>query len=114
MRFSVEQDDELVVFTLKEPVLDSSNAPDVKSELLILCQPNVKALVMDLSAVHFCDSQGLSAILLARRQMAEHEGFTILAGLQDQVKQLLAISQIAQFFELKDSVDDAIEWLKAD
>ncbi len=114
MRFSVEQDDELVILTIKEPVLDSTNAPDVKSELLILCQPNVKALVIDLSSVHFCDSQGLSSILLARRQMNENEGFVVLVGVQEPVRNLFRISQIEYLFEFHATVADAITWLQTD
>jgi len=114
MKFSVEQDDELVIFTIKEPSLDSTNAPEVKSELLILCQPNVKALVIDMSMVHFCDSQGLSSLLLAHRQMSEAEGFVILVGMQDQVRNLFRISQIEYLFEFHPTLADAITWLQAD
>jgi len=113
MRFSVEQDDELVVFTVKEPILDSTVAPEVKSELLILCQPSIKALIIDLSMVQMCDSQGLSSLLLAHRQMKEHEGFVVLAGVQDTVRSLFRISQIEYLFEFQPSVNDAITWLQS-
>ena len=72
MKFTVEQDDDIVIFTLKEPKLDSLNAPDVKAELLIIGQPNVIGLIIDLSKVTFCDSAGLSAHLLAHRQLLAH------------------------------------------
>ncbi len=113
MRFSVEQDDELIVFTIKEPMLDSTNAPDVKSEMLILCQPTIKALVIDLSNVLFCDSQGLSSLLLAHRQMKENEGFVVLVGVQEQVRNLFRISQIEYLFEFQATVADAISWLQS-
>ena len=113
MRFSVEQDDELVVLTLKEPVLDSTNAPDVKSELLILCQEGVRALIVDLSMVALCDSQGLSSLLLAHRQMKDHEGFVVLVGVQENVRNLFRISQIEYLFEFKPTVNDAITWLQS-
>lgn len=112
MRYSVEQDDELVIFTIKEPTLDATNAPDVKSELLIITQPNVKALVIDLSQVHFCDSQGLSAILLAHRQMKDNEGFVVLVNVQEGVRKLFAISQIEYLFEFQPTVEEAIQWLQ--
>ncbi|MFN4909530.1 MAG: STAS domain-containing protein [Bacteroidota bacterium] len=112
MRFSVEQDDELVVFTIKEPMLDAVLAPDVKSEILIICQPAVKALIIDLSMVQICDTQGLSALLLARRQMNEHEGFIVLVGVNENVHNLLRISKIDDLFEFKESVSQAIAWLQ--
>lgn len=111
MRFSVDQDDELVVFTIKEPVLDSTIAPDVKSELLIICQPHIKALVIDLTMVQLCDSQGLSSLLLASRQMNENEGFLVLIGVQDTVKNLFAISRLTELFEFQPDLASAIAWL---
>ncbi|MCO6466526.1 MAG: STAS domain-containing protein [Bradyrhizobiaceae bacterium] len=111
MRFSVDQDDELVIFTLKEPLLDASVAPDVKSELLIICQPHVKALIIDLSMVQLCDSQGLSSLLLANRQMNENEGFLILVGVQDQVRSLFEVSRLSELFEFKPDVQSAVAWL---
>lgn len=112
MRFSVEQDDELVVFTVKEPTLDAVLAPDVKSEILIICQPSVKALIIDLSMVQLCDTQGLSALLLARRQMNDNEGFIVLVGVNEHVRNLFRITQIEELFEFKESVSHAIAWLQ--
>lgn len=114
MRFSVDQDDELVILTIKEPVLDSTIAPDVKSELLIICQPHVKGLVLDLSMVQLCDSQGLSALLLANRQMKENEGFLVLVGVQDQVMSLFNISRLAELFVFQPDVKEAVAWLGSD
>lgn len=113
MKFSVRHDEELVVFTLNEERLDSANAPLVKSEILIVCQPDVKALVIDLSEVQFCDSQGLSTLLLAQRQMKENEGFVILVGVQEQVRKLFNISRIEFLFEFQPSLESAIAWLQA-
>ena len=107
MKFTVEQDDDIVIFTLKEPKLDSLNAPDVKAELLIIGQPNVIGLIIDLSKVTFCDSAGLSALLLAHRQMKEHDAPVILVGVGDQVRNLLKISQLEWLFDYFDSVQDA-------
>jgi anti-anti-sigma factor len=111
MRFSVEQNDSIVIFTLKEPKLDAINAPDVKAELLIICQPTIEALILDLSLVKYCDSAGLSALLLAHRQMKEHEAPVFLAGASDQVRNLLRISQLEWLFDYFDSTEEALEQL---
>lgn len=71
MKFTVDHDDNVVIFTLKEQRLDSSTAPEIKAELLIVCQPTISALVVDLSRVDYADSSGLSALLLAYRQLRD-------------------------------------------
>lgn len=108
MRFNVEQDNDVIIFTLKEPRLDGINAPDVKAEFLIICQPNVEALVIDLSNVSECDNNGISALLLANRLMKEHEAPVFLTGVSEQIRNLLRLSMVEQNFEFHDSVEDAI------
>lgn len=108
MRFNVEQDNDVVIFTLKEPRLDGVNAPDVKAEFLIICQPNVEALVIDLSNVSECDNNGVSALLLANRLMKEHEAPVFLTGVSEQIRNLLRLSMVEQNFEFHASVEDAM------
>lgn len=108
MRFSVEQQDTVAIFTLKESSLDAVLSPDVKAELLIICQPTLEALIIDLSMVQLCDSAGLSALLLAQRLMKEHEAPVFLVGASDRIKSLLRISQLEWLFEYYATVEDAI------
>jgi anti-anti-sigma factor len=108
MRFSVEQDNDIVIFTLKEPKLDGVNAPDVKAEFLIICQPNVEALVIDLANVGECDNNGVSALLLANRLMKEHDAPVFLTGVSEQVRSLLELSMVAHNFEFRESVEETL------
>lgn len=107
MHFSVEQDDSIVIFTLREPRFDAHVAGDVKAEFLIICQPDVEALIVNLSEVEYCDSTGLSALLLAHRQMREHGAPVILVGVQPAVLNLLKISQLDRMYPMFDTVEDA-------
>src|SRR5689334_3501258 len=114
MKFSIEQDDNVVIFTLKENRLDSLVAPDVKAELLIVCQPNIDALVVDLSKVDYADSTGLSCLLLAHRQLKDHDAPVILVGVRETVRNLLRISQMEWLFEFFDTVEQAFADMQTD
>lgn len=114
MKFLIEQDDNVVIFTLKEPRLDSLVAPEVKAELLIVCQPNIDALIIDLTKVDYCDSTGLSCLLLAHRQLKAHEAPVILVGARESVRNLLRISQMEWLFEFFDNIEQAFEDLQTD
>ena len=46
--------------------------------------------------------------------MADNEGFVILVGVQQQVRNLFAISQIEYLFEFQPSVAEAVAWLQAE
>lgn len=112
MNFSFERTDNVVVFTLKNPNLDMEISAQLKAKLLILCQPDVEALVFDLTNIEYVDSSGLGALLLAYRQMKEFGSSIALIGVQDVVRKMLAISQIEDLFEYYDTLPEAIDSFK--
>ncbi|MCX7930544.1 MAG: STAS domain-containing protein [Chlorobi bacterium] len=114
MKFTVEHDDNVVIFTLKEPRLDSSTAPEIKAELLILCQPTISALIVDLSRVEYADSSGLSALLLAYRQLRDYKIPVALVGVRETVRNLFRISQMEWLFEFYPTIATALEELQTE
>ncbi len=107
MKFDVTKNGSSAVLTLKERKLDVSVSPELKGEFILLCRPTLKSLIIDLSAVEFCDSSGLSALLIADRQMREHSGIIKLVGVHKKVLALLKISQLDKVFPIFDSVAKA-------
>jgi anti-sigma B factor antagonist len=100
MKFEVQNDGSSVTLTLKEKKLDSSIAGELKGEFLILCTPKVQKLTLDLREVEFCDSSGLSALLIAERKMKEHGGVVRLVHTHKKVINLLKISMLDRLFEI--------------
>ncbi len=107
MKFDVTKNGSSVVLTLKERKLDVSVSPELKGEFILLCRPTLKSLIVDLSAVEFCDSSGLSALLIAVRQMRGHSGVIKLVGVHKKVLALLKISQLDKVFPIFDTVAKA-------
>ena len=52
MNFTVEQRDRAAIFRPQEPRLDSLLVPELKAEFLILAQPDVEKLIVDLSVLN--------------------------------------------------------------
>jgi anti-sigma B factor antagonist len=103
MKFDVVKNAVSVTLTLKEKKLDSTIASELKGEFLILCKPKVETLVIDLHEVEFCDSSGLSALLIAERKMKEHGGKVRLLGANQKIVSLLKISMLDRLFEIKNA-----------
>ena len=101
MKFDVAKDGTSITLTLKEKKLDSTIASELKGEFLILCKPKLETLVIDLHGVEFCDSSGLSALLIAERKMKEHGGKVRLLGANQKILSLLKISMLDRLFEIK-------------
>ena len=107
MKFEVTKNTPHTVLKLKERKLDVSVSPELKGEFILLCRPTLKSLVVDLTDVEFCDSSGLSALLIAERQMRGHGGKVSLVGVHKKVMALLKISQLDRVFQIFDTVAKA-------
>lgn len=98
------------IFKLNEKRFDATMAGFVKGEFTILLHTeDVKKLIIDLSEVEYCDSSGLSAILLAFRILQSNEGQIRLAAPTKNVKTLIEISQLDRVLTVCDSVDEALK-----
>ena len=99
MKFEVQNDGTSVTLTLHEKKLDSTMASELKGEFLIVAKPKIDHLVIDLKEVEFCDSSGLSALLIAERKMKEHGGTVRLLNVNQKVMSILRISMLDRLFE---------------
>ena len=103
MKFEVRKDGASVIIKLRERKLDASISPELKGEFLLLAKPKVDVLLIDLAEVEFCDSSGLSALLIADRKMKEHGGSVRLLNVHKKVSALLRISMLDRIFEIEES-----------
>jgi len=91
--------------------LDSMLAPQMKSELVILSHEEFKNIIVDLSDVRYCDSSGLSAILVGNRLCRESDGTFVLCGLQAMVQKLITISQLDSILNIVPTLDEARQYV---
>ena len=111
MSFQIDKQEKYTIISSKIEKLDSNIAPALKSELVILNTDGVKNIILDLSETRYCDSSGLSAILVANRLCKNGNGFFVLTGLQDSVKKLISISQLDTILNITPSLNEAIQML---
>jgi anti-anti-sigma factor len=91
--------------------LDTNNAPDLKSELVVINTKGEKNIILDISSCDYCDSSGLSAILVANRLCEDSIGTFILSGLQPDVEQIIRISMLHTVLIITRTVADAVNIL---
>lgn len=94
MKYSVDKADKFTVFSVEEDNLNSLIAPNLKSEFIILKNEGVRNLILDLAAVKFVDSSGLSAILTANRLWKGDGSFVLTGVAHPSVKKLIEISRL--------------------
>ncbi|MFM2156306.1 MAG: hypothetical protein RL516_1055 [Bacteroidota bacterium] len=113
MQFTLDKNDKYVVVKLHEQKLNTLIAAELKSELLLINSQGFSNIVVDLSESMYCDSSGLSAILVGNRLCKNSNGVFVVTGLNDAVKKLVQISQLDQVLNIKSSNQEAVEFVIA-
>ncbi|MBO7496327.1 MAG: STAS domain-containing protein [Salinivirgaceae bacterium] len=108
MEFKIEKLDNFTQIEVLIDKLDTHIAPSLKSELVLIAGNGEKNIILDLSNCRYCDSSGLSAILVANRLCKNANGVFVLAGLQTAVERLITISQLDTVLNITKTVDEAI------
>ena len=110
MKFNIEKNGKATVLKLCGKKLDMAVSPELKAEFLVLCKPKVtEKLIVDMTEVHFCDSSGLSALLIADRAMREHGGSVHLVHVHKKVLDLIKISMLDRVFTINPTIADALK-----
>lgn len=113
INFELKRTEDIAIFRLNEKRFDASIAGLVKGEFTILLHTDdVNKLIIDLEEVEYCDSSGLSAILLAYRILQAEEGQIRIASPTKNVRSLIEISQLDRILPICENVDKALEDLK--
>ena len=109
MKVSISKEEKYTIVKPNEEKLDSSVAPNFKSELITLNAEGVNNLILDLSDVKYIDSSGLSALLVGNRVYTENGGAFLVAHVNDHVMKLINISQLQTVFDILNTVEEAVD-----
>jgi anti-sigma B factor antagonist len=111
MKFAQEKTEHYTILRVLSEKLDNSVSPDLKSEFLLLNKDGVCNIILDLTETRYCDSSGLSSVLVANRLCKNDNGTLVLVGLQPSVRKLITISQLESVLQIVPTVSEAIDYL---
>ncbi|MDX1913738.1 MAG: STAS domain-containing protein [Saprospiraceae bacterium] len=112
MKYRIDKQEQYAVLTLDEENLNSTIAPQLKSDLIFISQEGVRNLILDLSNVKYVDSSGLSAILTGHRQWKSQNGTFVLAGpLNPVVSKLIEISRLETILNIIPTVSESVDFV---
>jgi len=111
MKLSIDNQDNYTLISIEEEILNSTMAPNLKSEFVIQRNKGVQNLILNLSGVKFVDSSGLSAILTAER-LWKNDGTFILTGVDhENVKKLIKISRLDTVLTIIPTAQESIDYV---
>lgn len=110
MLYEQDQIGDVCVLRVAEPRLDSTIAPEFKTELLRLVeQEGHRKILVDLKTVEYADSSGLGALLFGLRQSRNFDGILKLVNLNPRVLSLIRIAKLDSVLEAFDDEQEAVE-----
>ena len=107
MSIVIEKAENYSVIKVNVEKVDSLCTPQLKSELVVLNTAGVKNIIIDLSQARYCDSSGLSAILIGNRLCTSAGGKLVLTGLNEPVKKVIAISKLDTILTIANTIEEA-------
>lgn len=113
MKFLTEQNGNVVVVQAHVEKLDASNAPELKAQFLHENKNGCNQMILDLSRTKYCDSTGLSAILIANRLCKDTNGSFAICGLQANVKKMIEIAQLDKVLTICADTNEALSTIEA-
>jgi anti-anti-sigma factor len=108
MKYTADKKEKYVTITLNEEKLDTSIAPELKSEFVTLQAEGFEHVIMNLSEVKYSDSSGLSALLVGNRLFGETGSF-IICNIQEHVEKLIKISQLDKVMDILPTEEEAVD-----
>jgi anti-sigma B factor antagonist len=112
MEFKIDKLENHTLIQVLEEKLDTHIAPALKSELVLISGNGEKNIILDLTKCRYCDSSGLSAILVANRLCKNASGVFVLTGLSEAVERLITISQLDTVLNITQSVAEAAKLIQ--
>jgi anti-anti-sigma factor len=107
MDFNIDNRNHCTVIKIESEKLDTHIAPSLKSELVLISGKGEKNIILDLKKCQYCDSSGLSAILVANRLCKNAGGTFVLCGLNEAVERLITISQLDTVLSITTTTEEA-------
>ena len=109
MKFSVESREPIATLSAHVEKLDARHAPELKAEFVSLASDGKFNMVLDLTEARYCDSSGLSAVLVGNRLCRDNGGSFVICGLQPSVEKLIQISQLDRVLTITPTASEGFD-----
>lgn len=109
MKYAVDKEPKYLLFQVQEEKVDATLSPELKTTFVTLHAEGMKNLILDMHAVKYVDSSGLSALLIANRLCKESEGVMVMTRISDHVMKLIKISQLDKVLTILPTIEEAVE-----
>jgi anti-sigma B factor antagonist len=111
---SIAPHDEAVNASICQPRLDDAAIEQMQERIsAAAAEHRGKPVILDMSKVEYVPSLGLGALVGLMRRLRQDAHRFVLVGLQAEVRTLFSITRLDKLFEIRSTVDEALEHLRS-
>lgn len=107
MNFNIRKEAGFACIKVLRERLDSFISPELKAELVMLASNKEGNIILDLEECSYCDSSGLSAILVGNRLCEELEGTFIICNLSQNVEKMVKLAMLDTILMIAVNLEEA-------
>ena len=107
MNFIIRKEENYSCVKVVRDRLDSFISPELKAELVVLSNTEEQNIILDLSDCSYCDSSGLSAILVGNRLCEDSEGIFIICNLSPSVEKMIKLAMLDSILVIASNLEEA-------
>ncbi|TYB44948.1 STAS domain-containing protein [Actinomadura chibensis] len=101
-------DHDLAVVVLAGEI-DVATSAGLREDLARLVASGARHLILDLGAVAFIDSSGLSVLLSFHHHLRGRHGSIVLAAVNQRIREVLRVTQLTRVFPIYGTADVAVQ-----
>jgi anti-sigma B factor antagonist len=110
MNIQVEKLEQATIISI-DGQLNATTTARIQNDVLAAAQAGQRIL-LDMSRVTYLSSAGLRMLLLLYRRIRENNGYMVLAGLSEEITDIMQITGFLDLFKIFESRNSALQALK--
>ena len=109
IKTNTEMNGKIAIIEIKGSLVGDGDTDKFRSAVQDFIEQGNKCLVVNLGKVNYMNSSGIGAIISAYTSYKKVAGEVKLAGISDNVQNLLAVTKLIDIFDVHETVDEAID-----
>lgn len=114
MNFSIENAEKYALVRVEAEKVGGIISPELKAKFVELNAQGVRNIILNMGKAKYCDSSGLSAILVGNRLCKNADGTFVVCHMNDMVTKLVKISQLESILNITPTEQEAIDYVIMD
>jgi anti-anti-sigma factor len=111
MNFTIKEAEKCTILRVEAEKVGGVISPELKAKFVELNAQGQRNIVFNMAKAKYCDSSGLSAILVGNRLCKNADGTFVVCHMSEMVSKLVQISQLESILNITPTEQEAVDYI---